>query len=194
MNRKAIATLTFFALISGVILAFSYHPYLRGKWNETLYWIKLPFKLAQLTMEPPDRELVIPIENIRTQDIHDTWRAPRPDIRTHDGQDIFAPSGTPIYAAAHGYITRIGWNNLGGNIVLILAAGGHRHYYAHLDSFAPELYAGIEVSTSTLLGYVGNTGNATSTPPHLHFGIYTNQGAIDPLPLFVERESMTDSQ
>ena len=73
-------------------------------------------------------------------------------------------------------------------------AGGYRYYYAHLSNYADDLREGQFVTTDTLLGYVGNTGNAVTTPPHLHLGIYTSEpgrcdwDAINPLPLLVERD------
>ncbi|HJX90088.1 MAG TPA: M23 family metallopeptidase, partial [Pyrinomonadaceae bacterium] len=66
---------------------------------------------------------------------------------------------------------------------------GRVYYYAHLNSYAPGLAKGDPVNTKTLLGYVGTTGNAQGTPPHLHFGIYTSDGAINPLPLLVDRNA-----
>ena len=69
----------------------------------------------------------------------------------------------------------------------IAGAGGRYYYYAHLDSYARGLAIGDRVTTRTVLGYVGTTGNAAGTPPHLHFGVYTANGAINPLPLLVDR-------
>jgi murein DD-endopeptidase MepM/ murein hydrolase activator NlpD len=58
-----------------------------------------------------------------------------------------------------------------------------RHYYAHLDTYAQQIDVGDWVEQGTVLGYVGNTGNAKNTPPHLHYGIYlTGQGAVNPYP------------
>lgn len=77
---------------------------------------------------------------------------------------------------------RVGDNRLGGTIVFILGPAGERYYYAHLDSVDPELSVGQIVSTTTPIGRVGTTGNAVGTPPHLHFGIYGNGGALNPFP------------
>ena len=68
----------------------------------------------------------------------------------------------------------------------MLGAGGRVYYYAHLDSYAARIGPGDLVSAGDLLGFVGNSGNAESTAPHLHFGVYTSSGAIDPLPYLVE--------
>lgn len=143
-------------------------------------------KMAQLSLEAPDEYLLMPVEGVRVKQIADTWGAPRSGGRSHAGQDIFAKKGTLVYSATEGYVLRVGEGNLGGKSVFIYGAGGRRYYYAHLDDFAPDLKAGDAVSTDTLIGYVGATGNAKGTPPHLHFGIYGG-GAINPLTLLRDR-------
>jgi len=121
--------------------------------------------------------------------IADTWHAPRSGGRMHEGQDIFAPKGTKILSATNGYVYKIGENNLGGQTVSVISSGGRIYYYAHLDEYAPGLKVGDPVTTRTLLGFVGTTGNAQGTPPHLHFGVYTFGfgDAINPLPLITDR-------
>ncbi len=144
--------------------------------------------IARLFTREPDRRLAMPVSEVGKKTIEDTWHAPRGADRLHEGQDIFAPLRTPIYSATPGYIYNIGENNLGGNTVSVVGAGGRVYYYAHLDSYARELAEGDRVDTSTVLGYVGTTGNAAGTPPHLHFGVYTPSGAINPLPLLTDRK------
>jgi murein DD-endopeptidase MepM/ murein hydrolase activator NlpD len=68
-----------------------------------------------------------------------------------------------------------------------MGAGGRVYYYAHLDAYAPGIKEGDYVTTKSVLGYVGTTGNAAGTPPHLHFGVYATGGAINPLPLLTDR-------
>ena len=143
--------------------------------------------VARLSMEEPDRKLAMPLEDVAKSQIANTWHAPRGTDRLHEGQDIFAPKGTPILSATSGYVYNIGENNLGGQTVSVIGAGGRVYYYAHLDAYARGLQIGDRVNTLTVLGYVGTTGNAQGTPPHLHFGIYTSSGAIDPLPLLTDR-------
>lgn len=108
------------------------------------------------------------------------------NTRRHEGIDIFGPKHTPVVASADGVVTRVGENNLGGLVVMMRPDGkNYTLYYAHLDKqLAVE---GQQVKTGDTLGLMGNTGNARTTPPHLHFGIYTGGGAIDPLP-FVNPE------
>ena len=100
--------------------------------------------------------------------------------RKHEGIDIFAARGTPVHSATEGIVLRVGANRLGGRVVWVLGPGGQRHYYAHLDRFA-DISAGLQVRAGTVLGYVGTTGNAAGTPPHLHYGVYESGGPINPL-------------
>lgn len=99
--------------------------------------------------------------------------------RSHEGIDIFAPRRTPVVAAADGVIARVGDNNLGGKVIFLRPKGKNLSlYYAHLDEQL--VRSGQRVSAGDTIGLVGNTGNARTTPPHLHFGIYALGGAIDP--------------
>jgi murein DD-endopeptidase MepM/ murein hydrolase activator NlpD len=88
-------------------------------------------------------------------------------------------------------VVRVGQNRLGGNIVAVLGAAGRYYYYAHLDRYADGLETGQLVEAGQLLGHVGNSGNARGTPPHLHFGVYSAAGAINPLPLLNRRLTNT---
>jgi hypothetical protein len=145
--------------------------------------------IARLYTLQPDSRLDMPLKDVLKKQIANTWHAPRGTDRVHEGQDIFAPKGTPIFSATSGYVYKIGENNLGGQTVSVIGAGGRVYYYAHLDSYAAGLAEGDAVKTKTLLGYVGTTGNAQGTPPHLHFGVYGSDGAINPLPLLVDRNA-----
>jgi len=104
--------------------------------------------------------------------------------RQHQGNDIFAPSGTELYACERGVITNMGTNSLGGIKLWVAGESGTTYYYAHLSGFADGVRDGMVVEAGDLVGYVGNTGNAASTPAHLHFEIHPNGGpAVDPYPL-----------
>jgi murein DD-endopeptidase MepM/ murein hydrolase activator NlpD len=151
--------------------------------------LTLPFKAALLYAKPPDTTLAVPVEGVPAGRIKSSWHAPRSGGRLHEGQDIFAPRGTAVRSATAGYVVRVGETPLGGNTVFVLGAGGRTYYYAHLDSYAPDAAVGTYVTPQTILGYVGTTGNATGTAPHLHFGVYTSSGAIDPLPLLHDAAS-----
>lgn len=102
--------------------------------------------------------------------------------RVHEGIDVFAARGTPVLAVADGRVTRVGTNRLGGNTVSV-SSGKYSFYYAHLDSQLVSM--GKSVRLGDTLGTVGNTGNAITTAPHLHFGIYApGRRSIDPLHFF----------
>jgi hypothetical protein len=99
--------------------------------------------------------------------------------RAHKGIDIFAPRGTPVVAAAPGVVTRVGEIGIGGNVVWVHDRDGNNLYYAHLDRWI--VSEGARVDVGDTLGFVGNTGNARTTPPHLHFGVYRpGEGPVNP--------------
>lgn len=140
-----------------------------------LYW-----NLKQQTLAAP---LSMPVEAIKPRQIQDTWGAARSAGRKHQGVDIFAKRGTPVLSATQGIVLQVGLNTLGGKVVWVVGPELSRHYYAHLDDYAAEIQVGDWVEVGEILGYVGNTGNAKNTPPHLHYGIYLNgQGATNPYP------------
>jgi murein DD-endopeptidase MepM/ murein hydrolase activator NlpD len=113
-----------------------------------------------------------------------TFGAPRSGGRSHQGADIFAPMGTPLFATERGVLTNIGTGTLGGIKLWLVGESGTEYYYAHLSSYVEGIRDGMVVEAGDIVGYVGNTGNAISTPPHLHFEIHPEGGdAIDPYPL-----------
>ena len=115
------------------------------------------------------------------------------NTRRHEGVDIMAPRGTPAVAATNGTIIRTGETELGGRVVWLAdAATGQRLYYAHLDKQLVQ--PGQRVQAGDTLGLVGNTGNARTTVPHLHFGIYrAGRGAIDPLPFLRRADAVPNT-
>lgn len=119
--------------------------------------------------------------------IQSFWGAQRDGgRRSHEGLDIFADRGTPVVAACSGRVRNTGNRGLGGKQVWLRGdLYGNALYYAHLDSIAAR--GGQRVKTGDTLGFVGNTGNARTTPPHLHFGIYkSGRGAVNPQPFIFE--------
>jgi murein DD-endopeptidase MepM/ murein hydrolase activator NlpD len=108
----------------------------------------------------------------------DSWGAPRSGGRSHEGVDMLAPMGTPIYAVVSGTVN-FRQNRLGGNAASLVGDNGNRYYYAHFAS-----YEGVSrrVNQGEVIGYNGDTGNATGTP-HLHFEIHPGGGlAVNPTP------------
>lgn len=124
--------------------------------------------------------LAFPVRQGNERDIGSRFGAPRDaGARSHHGIDIFAKRGTPVVAAAAGVVNRVNETNIGGKVVWLRDSRGNSLYYAHLDSQA--VTPGMRVETGDVLGFVGNTGNARSTPPHLHFGVYRRgEGPVDP--------------
>ena len=115
----------------------------------------------------------------------DTWKAPRAGGRQHEGVDIIAKSGTPIYAVSNGTITRVFLDrpgSLGGNAIRLTASDGTYFHYAHLSAFAEGAGLGATVVAGQVIGYIGSTGS--SSTPHLHFEYHPGGGAAsNPYPL-----------
>ena len=136
----------------------------------------------------------------------DTFGAPRSGGRTHEGTDLMGAKMQPLLAAVDGTVTRIRFDNLstGGNSVVITAADGWTYHYVHVNNdtpgtddgratrdqaFPPSIQLGTAVSRGQVVAYMGDSGNAESTAPHLHFEIrqppppggYTGT-AINPYP------------
>lgn len=117
-----------------------------------------------------------------------TWNPDGSQQRTHEGVDILAAEGTPVYSALAGKVVRIGWNEYGGWRLTIRVDSDTDFYYAHLSGYAAGITAGSTVKQGQLIGYVGSTGygpEGTSGrfAPHLHFGIYRltpSYHAVDP--------------
>ncbi len=150
-------------------------------WNS--HWAQVPRALWTLSRLPPPRALPVPVEGVTARRIADTFGAPRGRDRTHAGVDIFAKRGTAVRSAGDGVVVDIREGGLGGRQVWVLGPARERYYYAHLEGWREGLVRGEVVSAGTVLGYVGDSGNARGTPPHLHWGIYGADGAYDPLPL-----------
>lgn len=111
----------------------------------------------------------IPVANATAADWNPAsfWYTPWGRSGVHRGIDIFAKKGVPVLAATNGIVVYAGFNDIGGNIILILGAKWRIYYYAHLQQI--NVRALQQVSIGDAIGTVGNTGNAQGKPPHLHF-------------------------
>ncbi len=110
--------------------------------------------------------------------------------REHHGVDIFAARHTPVLAPSNASVTRVGEGEIGGRYVWLYDSKRSMYlYFAHLET--REVERGDQVRAGQQIGTVGNTGNARSTPPHLHFGIYRN-GPIDPFHFIAETDSIPE--
>jgi len=142
-------------------------------------------QVNKLKMMRLDSRLPVPVKGISRNQLRDTWGSARSHGRSHEGIDIMAERGTKVYSATEGLVADLRNNNLGGKVIWILGPSGSWHYYAHLDGHKRGLNVGDYVHKGDLIGYVGNTGNARHTAPHLHYGIYLNgkgRGAVNPYP------------
>ena len=111
----------------------------------------------------------------------DTWGAPRSGGRKHQGTDVFAPYGSPAYAVVDGVIDKVGNGGLGGITLWLRGDDGDRYYYAHNAANIAQL--GQRVRAGEQIAYVGTTGNASTTPPHIHFEAHFRGGrASNPYP------------
>jgi murein DD-endopeptidase MepM/ murein hydrolase activator NlpD len=147
-------------------------------------------KLHQpLKVTPPlgQKGYVFPVAG--PSEFGDTYGALRTDVRSHwhHGDDIFAALGTPVVAVASGTVNRAGWADLGGWRLWVRDRLGNEFYYAHLSGYAPAIVHSSVVRAGEVVGFVGNTGDAISTSPHLHFEIHPRSllhlqydGAVDP--------------
>lgn len=136
----------------------------------------------------PESQLTMPVQGFTRSQVKSSFGAPRGSGRQHHGIDLFAPSGTPVFAATSGMVVFKGWNQLGGRAVYVLGEGVLT-YYAHLDTWRPGLHWGERVARGTRLGTVGTSGNASGTPPHLHFAVHplaNRFAAVDPAPRLIE--------
>jgi murein DD-endopeptidase MepM/ murein hydrolase activator NlpD len=140
-----------------------------------------------------DRRLLFPVKGYEAR-LRDNFHESR-GKRRHEALDIMAPRGTPVVAVDDGRIARLYRSGPGGIAVYQFDAAGERiYYYAHLDGYAPGIAEGQLVTRGDVLGFVGSTGNAPASAPHLHFAMFETGGerrwwrgkAINPYPFFRE--------
>lgn len=152
------------------------------------------------TIDLRDRQFPVSIQH--NYSYRSTWGHRRGfgGRRIHEGTDIFASYGTPIYATTYGVVELKGWNLYGGWRIGVRDIHNVYHYYAHLNSYADNIKVGDIVQPGVLLGTVGSSGygppgTAGKFPPHLHYGMYRDDGrnewSFDPYPYLVRWEKMT---
>lgn len=133
------------------------------------------------------RDYAFPVAGSAT--FWDSYGAFRADVpgNWHHGDDIFANVGTPVVAVANGTLNRVGWEPIGGWRLWVRDRKRNEFYYAHLSGYSPQALRSKRVKAGEVLGFVGNTGDAFTTPFHLHFEIHPHQllglgydGAVDP--------------
>jgi len=138
------------------------------------------------------QDIPIPILfDISIGDFSPNFGVPRSGGRTHEGQDILAPIGTPLVSPTDAVVTYIMYGDSAGNSVYTANPGGETFAYLHLDSVNPTLAVGDVLHTGDLLGYVGDTGNAKGGPAHLHFEMLRDV-PTDPFPRITRAFSLQE--
>ena len=143
-----------------------------------------------------------PVDTKYNYSYRNTWGDRRGfgGLRIHEGTDIFADYGTPIKSTTYGVVEMMGWNRFGGWRVGIRDIYNVYHYYAHMNGYDDEIKIGKVVKPGDILGSVGSTGygppgTAGKFPPHLHYGMYKDDGysewSFDPYPYLRRWEQMT---
>ena len=131
----------------------------------------------------------------------DSFGAPRGDIASgwHHGVDIFGQIGEPLLAVSDGTVFSVGWNDIGGYRLWLRDKAGNQFYYAHLSAYSPFAVNGKQVKAGTVLGFMGNTGDAATTPYHLHFEIHPvgllylgYDGAVNPYTYLLAWQHLED--
>ncbi|MBB3221811.1 M23 family metallopeptidase [Pseudoduganella umbonata] len=126
-----------------------------------------------IDVKPAIGPLLLPVAGVSPRELSDTFSQPRGTERQHLALDIPAPKGTPVLAVADGKITKLFTSKPGGLTVYQFdPSEKYAYYYAHLDSYAPELKEGSTIRRGQMIGYVGVTGNSDPNAPHLHFAIF----------------------
>ena len=120
-----------------------------------------------------DRTVLVPVAGAKNSDIQDTFNQGRANGKPHEATDIMAPRGARVLAADDGTIEKLFLSKPGG--ITIYEFDPTRrfcYYYAHLDAYAKGLKEGMPVKRGDEIGFVGSTGDASATAPHLHFAIF----------------------
>lgn len=138
--------------------------------------------------------LTIPVQGVTAAQLHDTFSEARAQGRVHEALDIMAPRGTPVLAVADGTVEKLFTSIPGGlTIYQFEPSGRYAYYYAHLDRYADGLHEKQAIHRGEVIGYVGSTGNADPSAPHLHFAIFElgperqwwKGTALNPYPVFM---------
>lgn len=168
-----------------LVLLFVFDKLLPNMSQQTQSFVVAKWQQLSLLQQAPPTQNSLP-SPLPNQHLTDTWGAARSQGRSHEGIDIFAPRNTPIQATTQGIVKKVGENTLGGRIVVVAGPGGAGHYYAHLEDYA-DIAPNDWVNKGDIIGYVGDSGNAKGTPPHVHYGIYINGSAVNPYPLLQKK-------
>lgn len=145
------------------------------------FWVPLVLIVAGFLLP---QNMIIPVKDATTKswDEKSFWAYPWGTSITHKGVDVFAEKGTDVVASTHGIVIYTHEGGKGGKSVMMLGPKWRFHYYAHLDEI--KTFPLKPLKRGSVLGTVGDTGNAKGKPPHLHYAITT------PFPYFHLRDSV----
>jgi murein DD-endopeptidase MepM/ murein hydrolase activator NlpD len=147
-------------------------------------WVQpSPLEAPNAELKPPalpapadlrQRNLVLPVQGIRPEQLQNTFEDTRGSgRRVHQAIDIMAPRNTPVLAVEDGKIAKLFTSKQGGlTIYQFDPSETYAYYYAHLERYADGLKEGMMLRRGQVVGYVGSSGNANPTGPHLHFAIF----------------------
>jgi peptidoglycan LD-endopeptidase LytH len=128
---------------------------------------------AEPSEELEDRDLLIPVEGIKADQLVRSFTERRGSSRSHEAIDILAPMHTPVRAVEGGTVARLFYSKAGGITVYQFdPTERYCYYYAHLDRYADDLREGQKLKKGQVIGYVGISGNAPRNTPHLHFAVF----------------------
>ena len=137
----------------------------------------LTARIGRAVADPEGEGWTCPVEG---STFFNDWGFPR-GSRFHEGNDLFVKRGTPVRAPVSGTVKQV-IGSIGGKQVNLSGDDGVTYLGSHLDDFGKS----GKVSAGTIIGYVGNTGNAAGSSPHLHFGMYLSGAVINPYPTLLE--------
>ena len=196
-SARKVIIVVYLIVLHGAVVYFAvdkyvFAPMMQGNWTPgsvpapSIAPMVTPAVFPSLTPPPPVEtptpppiagdpgKLLIPVVGIRPEQLTDTFSQARGEERVHEAIDIMAPQMTPVVATADGEIVKFFDSELGGvTIYQISTDKRYFFYYAHLHSRAPGIAEGQPVTRGTVIGYVGDTGNAGPGNYHLHFSIRT---------------------
>ena len=128
---------------------------------------------AEAPSSVPAGGLLVPVQGVTAEQLHDTFTDARSSGRLHDAIDIMAPAGTPVIAVADGTVEKLFESRRGGTTLYQFnPERTHAYYYAHLQGYAPGIAERQVLRRGQVIGYVGSTGNADPQAPHLHFAVF----------------------
>lgn len=163
----------------------------------TIAVVALPSSAAVPLLDDPTPGFTVVFpQDVTATEFRSTFGDPRAGHR-HQGNDLFAPKGSPVYAIADGVVTAVRTSGNAGRYLVITHGGGWESWYMHLNNdhpgtddgdadsrftYAPGVEVGTFVTAGELVAYVGDSGNAEDSPAHTHFELHYQKRPVDPFP------------